>query len=92
MRCAVSAITNHNGAHIREHRAIEADPLFELAADMARAEFKAPRERALYVRDDHVLALLTAVGDHCLALRKIGEDPPLPLLEMQVVLNGMVMA
>lgn len=51
-----------------------------------------PRVRQLDVRDDHAVALLTAVADSLLAHRRTGTEPSLALLEMQVALNAMVAA
>jgi len=49
-----------------------------------------PRERALYVRDDHVAELLAGIGDLILARRRMGFEPGLPALEMQSVLTTML--
>lgn len=51
---------------------------------------EAPRERALYVRDDHVQALLIAMTDHLIRQRQLKVDPTLAEVEMLGVLTDLV--
>lgn len=62
------------------------------AEDILAAAFAvaSPRVRQLDVRDDHLLYLLTLVGDDLLRTRKLGVPAPLVALEMQAAINAMV--